>query len=59
MSKNNRKILGAIELILLILTIVISYIWEDYAILLAFITTIFGIWSISRLTSSKIVRMWT
>ncbi|ADQ60036.1 hypothetical protein LA2_10675 [Lactobacillus amylovorus GRL 1112] len=57
MSKNNRKILGAIELILLILTIVISYIWEDYAILLAFITTIFGIWSISRLTSSKIVRM--
>ena len=59
MSKNNRKILGAIELILLILTIVISYIWEDYAILLAFITTIFGIWSISRLTSSKIVRMCT
>lgn len=57
MSKNNRKILGAIELILLILTLVISYIWEDYAILLAFITTIFGIWSISRLTSSKIVRM--
>lgn len=57
MSKNNRKILGAIELILLILTIVISYIREDYAILLAFITTIFGIWSISRLTSSKIVRM--
>ena len=57
MSKNNRKILGAIELILLILTLVISYIWEDYSILLAFITTIFGIWSISRLTSSKIVRM--
>ncbi len=57
MSKDNRKILGAIELILLIFTIVISYIWEDYAILLAFITTIFGIWSISRLTSSKIVRM--
>lgn len=59
MSKNNMRILGIIEIILLILTIGISYFWQDYAILLAFITTIFGIWSISRLTSSKTVRMWT